>query len=407
MSDRLRRPDGAVPRVLIAGGGVAALEAVLALRACAGMRVDIELIAPDAELRYPPLDVVEPFGLAPPRVELAQALDAVGARQRLDALVDVDTGEHRLRTRDGAVLPYEALVLAVGTRRLPPAPGMLAYGDAPSRAAFGALLDAAQQGQVERLLFAVPPGVHWSLPLYELAVMTARRLAGRGVHITIVSPESAPLSIFGGRASGRLLEHLQSLGIAFVWGTHVERVVRGEVVLAYNARRLPADRVVTIPTLAGPALSGIPHDHDGFIPVDRHGAVVGVPDVYAAGDATDFPIKQGGLATQQADAVAEAIAARAGALVDPAPFRPVLRGMLLTGEQPHYLEAGVGRGREASASSSTPLWWPPAKVAGRYLSPFLADRLGEALPSEAEPPPAWAADAVPVELAAAALEGAR
>jgi sulfide:quinone oxidoreductase len=237
-------------------------------------------------------------------------------------------------------------------------------------------------------------------------VMTARRLTGRGVHIAVVSPESAPLSIFGGRASGHLLEYLQSLGIAFVWGTHVERVVRGEVVLAYNARRLPADRVVTIPSLGGPALPGIPHDGDGFIPVDSHGAVLGVSDVYAAGDATDFPIKQGGLATQQADAVAEAIAARTGALVDPAPFRPVLRGMLLTGEQPQYLEADVGEGPRASAAASTPLWWPPAKVAGRHLSPFLADRLGEQPPADS-PPPAWAADAVPVELVAAALEQAR
>lgn len=404
MSDRLRGPDGAVPRVLVVGGGVAALEAVLALRACAGMRVDVELIAPDAELRYPALDVVEPFGLVPPRVELAQALEAVGARHRRDAIEDVDTGEHRVRTRDGAVLPYEALVLAVGARRLPPLPGMLLYGDPSSRTAFARLLDAAEQGQIEHLLFSVPFGVHWSLPLYELAVMTARRLKGRGVRIAIVSPEKAPLEVFGGRASGRLVEHLQSLGIAFVWGTHVERVVRGEAVLAYNARRLPADRVVTIPTLRGPALSGVPHDDDGFIPVDRHGAVLGVEDVYAAGDATNFPIKQGGLATQQADAVAEAIAARIGALVDAAPFQPVLRGMLLTGETPHYLEAGVGEDRRASAGSSTPLWWPPAKVAGRHLSPFLADRLGETSPGEDELPPAWAADAVPVELTAAALE---
>jgi sulfide:quinone oxidoreductase len=403
----LRTPDGAVPRVLVAGGGVAALEAVLALRACAGMRVGIELIAPDAELRYPPLNVVEPFGLVPPRVELAQALEAVGARHRRDAIEDVETGEHRLRTRDGAVLPYEALVLAIGARRLPPPPGMLSYGDPSSRAAFAGMLDAAERGQFEHLLFSVPAGVHWSLPLYELAVMTVRRLAGRGVRVAIVSPEKAPLEIFGGRASGRLLEHLQSLGIAFVGGTCVERVVRGEAVLAGDARRLPADRVVTIPTLGGPALSGIPYDDDGFIPVDRHGEVRGVSDVYAAGDATDFPIKQGGLATQQADAVAEAIAARTGALVDPAPFRPVLRGMLLTGEQPHYFEAGVGGDRRAATGASTPLWWPPAKVAGRHLSPFLAGLLGGRPLGEDEPLPTWAADAVPVELAGAALEGTR
>ena len=114
MSDRLRGPDDAPPRVLVAGGGVAALDFVLALRALAGARVAIELIAPERDLRYPPLDVVEPFGLSPPHVELAEALASQGATHRLDALADVDAVGHRIRTRDGAVLHYEALVVAVG-----------------------------------------------------------------------------------------------------------------------------------------------------------------------------------------------------------------------------------------------------------------------------------------------------
>jgi sulfide:quinone oxidoreductase len=404
MTDRLRRPDGAVPRVLVAGGGVAALEAVLALRAEAGMRVELELIAPHDELRYPPLEVVEPFGLVPPRVELGEALAELAARHRRDAVADVDTREHLVRTREGAILRYEALVLAVGARPLPPPEGMLVWGDASTRAAFASLLAAAERGELEHLLFAVPDGVRWSLPLYELAVMTARRLASAGVHVRIalVTPEHAPLAIFGSRPSGRLLEYLESLGIVFVSGTHVKRVATGEAVLAGDERRLPADRVVTIPALRGPALPGVPHDAQEFIPVDPHGAVRGVPDVYAAGDATDHEIKHGGLATQQADAVAEAIAARCGAPVTPAPFRPVLRGMLLTGEQPQYLEANIGEARRDPAGASTPLWWPPAKVAGRHLAPFLAARLGGAPPADPTPPAAWAAGAVPCELVGSA-----
>ena len=62
--------------------------------------------------------------------------------------------------------------------------------------------------------------------------------------------------------------------------------------------------------------------------MDEHGRVSGIEDVYAAGDATTFPIKQGGLAAQQAVAAAEAIVARHGTDLDPQPFRPVLRGML-------------------------------------------------------------------------------
>jgi sulfide:quinone oxidoreductase len=92
-------------------------------------------------------------------------------------------------------------------------------------------------------------------------------------------------------------------------------------------------------------------------------------DVYAAGDATSSPIKHGGLAAQQADAAAEAIAARTGAIVMPEPFRPVLRALLLTGGEPLYLRAELPG---PAAVSTEPLWSPPGKVGGRYLAPFLA-----------------------------------
>ena len=150
-----------------------------------------------------------------------------------------------------------------------------------------------------------------------------------------------------------------------------------------------ADRVVTLPLLVGPRVSGLPADADGFIPVDRHGRVAGLDDVYAAGEVTSFPLKQGGLAAQQADAVAEVIAARAGAALTPTPFRPVLRGLLMTAGAPLYLRSEPHRApaqtsvaidepdhhhRRAtvSAASDQPLWWPPAKIAARYLAPYLA-----------------------------------
>ena len=404
MSDRLRRHDGGAPRVLVAGGGVAALELVLALRSLAGGRVAIELVAPDPRLRYPPLDVVEPFGLTPPHVELADALAPLDVPYRRDALADVDVVGHRVGTRDGATLHYEALVLAIGARALsPPASATIAFGAGGGRERFAELLRAAEAGKVRRLLFAVPPAVGWPLPLYELAIMTARRLHPNGGHarVTLVTPEHAPLELFGGRPSGRLLEYLEALGIAFVPASHVERVLPGEVVLAPGGQRVEADRVVTLPTLTGPSLAGVPYDDAGFIPVDAHGAVRGAQDVYAAGDATSFPIKHGGLATQQADAVAEAIAARCGVPLEPAPFRPMLRGMLLTGEQPRYLEAGVDAARREPAGASTPLWWPPVKVAGRHLAPFLAARFGSGPALDPAPPAAWAVDAVPCELAIA------
>ena len=67
--------------------------------------------------------------------------------------------------------------------------------------------------------------------------------------------------------------------------------------------------------------------------------------MYAAGDAVDFPVKQGGLAAQQADTVAEHVAASYGASVEPSPFRPALRGMLFTGGEPLYHALGRARSR--------------------------------------------------------------
>jgi sulfide:quinone oxidoreductase len=153
----------------------------------------------------------------------------------------------------------------------------------------------------------------------------------------------------------------------------------GWLAISPGARRLPVDRIVTQPRLVGPRLRGIPAGRDGFINTDGHGRLAGLDGVFAAGDATGFPIKQGGLAAQQADAVAEAIAATVGGDVEPQPFRPVLRGLLLTGGRERYLRADIsGEAGDDSAISSTTLWWPPDKIAGHYLAPYLSSQVGEA-----------------------------
>jgi CBS domain-containing protein len=127
--------------------------------------------------------------------------------------------------------------------------------------------------------------------------------------------------------------------------------------------------------------------------------------VYAAGDITTFSVKQGGIAAQQADAAAEAIAADAGADVVPKPFRPVLRGLLLTGAQPRYLHGELAGGAgETSEASLEPLWWPPAKIVGRHLAPFLAGLAGTPEPAE---PTTDAGVLVEVELEEAAVSARR
>jgi sulfide:quinone oxidoreductase len=78
-------------KVLIAGGGVAGVEALLAFGALAADRVAVELMAPEPEFAYRPLSVAEPFQLAVVRrLPLAALAAEHGARYRRDALAQVD-----------------------------------------------------------------------------------------------------------------------------------------------------------------------------------------------------------------------------------------------------------------------------------------------------------------------------
>jgi sulfide:quinone oxidoreductase len=165
-------------------------------------------------------------------------------------------------------------------------------------------------------------------------------------------------------------------------GTYPTLVEDGRLVVT-PGEPVAADRVVALPVLEGPRLPGVPHDAKGFVPTDPYGRVEGLDYVYAAGDATTFPVKQGGIATQQADAVAKSIAAVAGAPVTPEPFRPVLRGLLLTGNTPAYLRAELRGGQgEASLMDMEPLWWSPSKIAGQYLSRYIVTLVAAQRPPE-------------------------
>ena len=132
--------------------------------------------------------------------------------------------------------------------------------------------------------------------------------------ITLVSPEPAPLAVFGTHARDAVAADLAAADIRFEGGVHAE-VEHGQaatVLLHPRPERLEVDRVVALPRLAGRAVDGVPGDADDFVNVDGHGRVAGLDRVWAAGDGIDFPIKFGGLAAEQADAAAEAIAALAG-----------------------------------------------------------------------------------------------
>ena len=360
--------------VVVAGGGVAALECLMALRDLAGPEVPIRVVAPDEHFVYRPLQVAEPF--APGTVRrypLADIAADFGAELLRGAAVEVRPDAHALVTDGGSTVPYDALVLAPGARPAAALPGAVTVGQPGASDAIRAILAGVGADRLSGVAFVAPRGTTWTLPLYELALMTAASVRGRGARLSLVSPEPRPLAVFGPPVSARIADLLAHAGIEF-HGSSYAAADGPTLRLEPGGRELPVDRVIALPELRGPAIPGVPADGAGFIPVDRHGRVDGVRDVYAAGDATAFPVKQGGLAAQQADAVAEAVAAAFGAEVSPRPFKPVLRGLLFTGGDDRFLRAGIGGGEGDGTVDTGALWWPPTKVAGLYLAPYLFRR---------------------------------
>jgi len=365
-------------RVLIAGGGVAAVEGLLALRALAGERLEIELLAPRPEMEYRPLAVTQPFDAGRARTyDLHAIAKDMGAGVRLGALGAVRPGESNAVTRDGTEIDFDVLFVAVGATPGIALPGAITLKGPRYTGRYRALLAELKDGRVESLAFAAPAGAAWVLPLYELALLTADVVAKHRLdtRLSLVTHEAAPLELFGQPASSAVRRLLEERGIELHTARYVGGVTEDGILMRPGTERIPAARVVSMPRLGGPWLPGLSCDREGFIRTDRHGLVEGTDNIYAAGDAIAFPVKQGGLATQQADAAAESIAARAGASVTPRPFRPLLRGMLLTGGAPRYMRAEISGGRgESSDVAEVALWWPPSKIAGRFLSPYLGIR---------------------------------
>ena len=372
---------------MIVGGGIAALEAVLALRELAPRAIRATVLAPEVEFTYRALAAVEPFGLGQMRrLPLAELAAEFSFTHVQDRLRSVEPQRRTLRTESGTDLTYGALLIATGARANPALSGALTYGGAQSNPRLAELLREIRLGEVGRVVFAVPEDTDWPLPLYELALLTATQASASSVapEIALVTSEQAPLGMFGDRASAGIARLLESSGIEVATAATAIRA-DDEGLLLDDGTTVGADRVVALPRFDVPEIPGVPQAADGFIGTDRYMKVEGVSRVWAAGDATWFPIKQGGIAAQQADSAAHSIAR----LVDPAvelqAFRPVLRAALLTGKAPWYLRAAIGDRPRTSAAGTAPLWWPPAKVAGRHLGPYLARAAGVTGPHDRLP----------------------
>lgn len=368
-------------RALIAGGGIAGLEAALALREMLGPTASVTVLEPSETFRLRPLTVVEPFGgTTAPSYAMEDIALAAGFDWRPERLGSVDAGRRVVLNEAGEEIAYDALLLALGARRSIRYRHALTLEDDRLDEQLHGLVRDVEDGYVHSIVFLASSRTAWPLPLYELALMTARRAFEMGIElpVTIVTAEERPLGIFGQEASREVARRLDAAGILTITGSHCEIDHAGHLRLSPRGRELKVDRVVALPELSGRHIPGAPSTGEaGFLPVDPRCRVRGLERVWAAGDGTVYPVRQGGIAAQQAETAAAGIAALAGAHAEPQPLQPVLRGVLLGDALPLYLSARIigGQGYDSKFGTEPQGNGPSGKVAAPRLTAHL-ERLG-------------------------------
>ena len=373
--------------VVIAGAGIAGVEGLLRLRRIAGDDVRITVVSPATDFVYRPLAVLEPF--SPDsllRYPLAPLMAQTGATHVRDRLARVDPAFRVVVTESGREIRYDGLLVAIGAGQSNPYAHTSLFTDRNGGETFASIVDDLDSGAVTSLAFVLSNWPVWPLPLYELALLTAHHARRRGLapELTFVTAEPRPLKAFG-QAAGQAMERLlDEAGIVLVAGVHAEVPEPGR--LRVGDTTLLADRIVTLPRVVGPSVPGLPAGTGWFTPIDDY---CRVPDtegrVFAAGDATDSPIKHGGLGAQQADVAAAGIAHLAGAAPRPEPVRPLIRSTLLTGDSSLYLTARVvdGVGWSSEVHDCSP-WPDDSKVVAEELGAYLAGLVGR--PAGPSPP---------------------
>ena len=365
-------------RVVICGGGIAAVEGLLRLRRLAGDSVDIELIAPNDELVYRPMAVREPFAAGPARrYPLGPIARDAGADWAQDSLSWVEPDARVVHTAEGRRVEYDALLIAIGARQVEAYEHAGTFRDAEADATYHGIVQDVEGGYSRSLAFIQPVGPVWPLPLYELALLTAERAESmdiRNLELVLVTPEPRPLGVFGSAVSEVVQNRLARAGIKVYCNSLAKVPAAGQLVIQPQGVELHADRIISMPRVAGPSVRGLPGaGAHGFLAIDKHCSVPGTGGrVFAAGDAANYPIKHGGLGAQMADAAAAAIAVLAGSATEAPAFSPVIQGKLLTGSNPVYMTARpIGAESFESEVFDKPPWPSDDKVVAEELGPYL------------------------------------
>jgi sulfide:quinone oxidoreductase len=386
----------AIPRVVVLGGGFAGLETAFMLRMALGPAVEITVVSDQSSFLLKPNTIYIPFGAD--EESMLIRLHRPLHRRRINfqhvQVMGLDPDRRRIELGDGTSLAYDFAVVGTGAgMRAEDVPGLAEYASTiwtPTQMShlggrLEELRERAHRGEELDVLFLVPPGNKCAGPLYEIAFMLETWLRRHGVrdrvHITWSTTEPSFIHAFGPRLHGVVTAEFAERGITGHTGEVVTEVKSDEVRYADGTTRRFDELVSFPPYAAAVHYDGLPTDDRGFLacePDTRQ--VTGWPEIYAPGDAGDFPVKQAFLAFLQADAAADHLASRIGRRPFVHPFDPVSMCVMemfdkatfaqvplrLTGDatDPVAVRPGANGAYRVGVS---PLWRLGKKALGLYL----------------------------------------
>jgi NADH dehydrogenase FAD-containing subunit len=331
MSDR--------PRITILGAGFAGLETAFLLRMRLRDRADLTLVSEQEAFTFRPNTIYVPFGADPDDlvVDLAKPFHRRHVEFVQGSVTGVEPDAHEVRLDDGRTVAYDKLVIATGAAMRPEEiPGLSEHAATiwtprsmlGVRKRFERARDDARAGRRSRVLFLIPANNKCAGPLYEIVLMfetwLRRERVRDHVEITWSTFEQTYIQAFGPRLHDVVSAEFSERGIRGHTGEIVTEIADGEARYADGSTRAFDHLIAFPPYVSAVRYDALPSDERGFIQTETTTRqVTGHPDIYAPGDAGDFPVKQAFLAFLQADTVAEHIAADAGAHAFETPFDPV------------------------------------------------------------------------------------
>ncbi len=389
------------PTVCVVGAGTAGLEGLLSASDRLDGQAELVLIAPEREFRYRPMSHDSLFRpVAERSLAIADVVGLAGATWVQDRARALHEGERTVLTRDGDLVAFDFLLLAVGARPMRALRQGYLWVRGGDPRFLDEILRGIASGEVRDVGIVVPRGARWPVPAYELALILAWSAASSQARVTLLTVEGRPLGMLGSDVTESVTRQLDAAEVEVITGVEIVDGSKGEADESAAAEvtavpeqpaeeidvlggrpsdspdlrvdavaRQRFDRLISLPTVAGPFLAGTTHDAAGFVEVDETLRACGSERVWAAGGCIASALEHSALSAQQADAAISAIGAEVDNDSAGFPGAPAVTGIVLSGQRERWLAENPAGTPEPSTRC---LWWPPGRAVGRVLAHRIA-----------------------------------